>query len=208
MTLGLLLPVLLAAQALLRVRAIDNDGAARTAGARSAGLAVEVTDELGQPVAGAVVTVRLPDDGPSGSFANGLSSTILTTGTDGRANTSPISWNRLAGTAEIRITAVSGRLRAGTVATCLLSEPEPEKPAVAPDRERHGARVIVKQHPSGGGSHLKWILIAAAAAGAAVAALGLRGGGSPSSTPGGSIGGPGSVTSITASGPPTVGAHP
>jgi hypothetical protein len=191
LTLGLLLPVLLAAQALLRVRAIDNDGAARTAGARSAGLAVEATDELGKPVAGAVVTVRLPDDGPSGSFANGLSSTILTTGADGRAITSPISWNRLAGTAEIRITAVSGRLRAGTIATCRLSEAEPEKPAVAPDPERHGPRVIVKQHPS-----------------AAAAALGLRGGGSGSSTSGGSTGGSGSVTSITASGPPVVGVHP
>ena len=210
-----LLPVLLAAQtSLLRVRAIDNDGAARAAGSRSAGLAVEVTDELGKPVPGAVVTVRLPDDGPGGSFASGLSTTILTTGPDGRATTSPISWNRLAGTAEIRITAVSGRLRAGTVAACRLSEPEPEKAAAAPETkpevERHGPRVIVKEHPSGGGSHLKWILIGAAAAGATAAALGLRGAGNGSAAPGGSTGGSGSgtVTSITVSGPPVVGPHP
>ena len=210
LTLGLL-PVLLAAQtSLLRVRAVDNDGAARTAGSRSAGLAVEVTDGLGQPVPGAVVTVRLPDDGPSGSFASGLSSTILTTGPDGRASTSPISWNRLAGTAEIRITAVSGRLRAGTIAACHLSEPEHEKPSVAPEPETHGPRVIVKQHPPGGGGRLKWILIGAVVAGGAVAALGLRGGGGGSTAPGGSNGGsvPGSVTSITVSGPPVVGAHP
>jgi len=204
-----LLPMLLAAQtSLLRVRAIDSDGTARAAGSRSAGLAVEVTDGSGQPVPGAVVTVRLPDDGPSGSFASGLSSTILTTGADGRASTSPISWNRLAGTAEIRITAVSGRLRAGTIASCRLSEPELEKAAVAPETEGHGARVIVKQHASGGGSHLKWILIGAAAAGAAAAALGLRGSGSGSSATGGSTGGSGYVTSITASGPPVVGPHP
>jgi len=209
-----LLPVLLEAQtSLLRVRAIDSDGAARAAGSRSAGLAVEVTDGSGQPVPGAVVTVRLPDDGPGGSFANGLSSTILTTGADGRATTSPISWNRLAGTAEIRITAVSGRLRAGTVAACRLSEPEPEKPAAAaaaPEAERHGARVIVKEHASGGGGHLKWILIGAAAAGATAATLGLRGGGSASAGSSGSTGGggTGSVSSITASGPPVVGAHP
>ena len=206
-----LLPVLLAAQtSLLRVRAIDNDGAARAAGSRSAGLAVEVTDGLGQPVPGAVVTVRLPDDGPGGSFANGLSSTILTTGADGRATTSPISWNRLAGAAEIRITAVSGRLRAGTITSCRLSEPEPEKPAVAPEPERHGARVIVKPHASGGSGHLKWILIGAAAAGATAAALGLRGGGSGSGSAGngGSPGVPGSVSSITVSGSPVVGPHP
>ncbi len=210
-----LLPVLLAAQtSLLRVRAIDSDGAARAAGSRSAGLSVEVTDGSGQPVPGAVVTVRLPDDGPGGSFASGLSSTILTTGADGRATTSPISWNRLAGTAEIRITAVSGRLRAGTIAACRLSEPEPEKPtaaAAAPEPEGHGARVIVKERASsGGGSHLKWILIAAVAAGGAVAALGLRGGGSASAGSSGSTGGGGTgiVTSITPSGPPVVGAHP
>ena len=208
LTIGLLLPVFLAAQtSLLRVRAIDNNGADRRAGSRSAGLAVEVTDGLGQPVPGAVVTVRLPDDGPSGSFANGLNSAILTTGADGRASTSPISWNRLVGTAEIRITAVSGRLRAGTVAACRLSEPEPKKPAVAPEPERHGARVIVKQHASGGGGHLKWILIGAAAAGGAVAALGLRGGGSQGASGSAGGGGTGSVTSITVSGPPVIGPH-
>jgi len=206
-----LLPVLLGAQtSLLRVRAVDSDGAARAAGSRSAGLAVEVTDGSGQPVPGAVVTVRLPDDGPGGSFASGLNSTILTTGADGRAATSPISWNRLAGTAEIRITAVSGRLRAGTIAACRLSEAEPEKaPAAtaAPETERHGARVIVKHHASAGGGHLKWILIGAVAAGAAGAALGLHGGASASAATGGSGGGTGSVTSITALGPPVIGPH-
>jgi len=207
-TILLFLPVLLAAQtSLLRVRAIDSDGEARAAGSRSAGLAVEVTDGSGQPVPGAVVTVRLPDDGPGGSFANGLSSAILTTGADGRATTSPISWNRLAGTAEIRITAVSGRLRAGTVAACRLSEPEPEpEKSAAPQPERHGARVIVKQHASGGGGHLKWILIGAAAAGGAAAALGLHGGSASSGSTGGGGGG-GGVTSITAAGPPVVGPH-
>ena len=193
-------------QALLRVRAIDS--AARTAGSRSAGLAVEVTDELGKPVPGGVVTVRLPDEGPSGSFASGLSSVILTTGADGRASTTPISWNRLSGTAEIRITAVSGRLRAGTIAACRLSEPEPEKRAAASAPERHGPRVILKPHASGGGGHLKWILIGAAAAGATAATLGLRGSGTASSTAGGSTGGSGSVTSITAAGSPVVGPHP
>jgi hypothetical protein len=197
--LGCLLPLLLPAQTLLRVRAVDNDGAARTAGARSAGLAVEVTDELGKPVPGAVVTVRLPDDGPSGSFANGLSSTILTTGADGRASTTPISWNRLAGSAEIRITAVSGRLRAGTVAACRLAEPEPEKRAAAQEPERHGPRVIVKPKDSTGGHHLKWILIGAAAGGATAVALGLRGSGR-----GGQTSQTGTVSSITAAGAPTI----
>jgi hypothetical protein len=213
-TLGFLLPGLLAAQiSLLRVRPIDMNGAARAAGSRSAGFVVEVTDELGKPVPGAVVTVRLPDDGPSGAFANGLSSDILTTHDDGRAATTPVTWNRLAGSVEIRITAVSGRLRAGTVASCSLSEakPEPERRAVAAQTapastpETHGARVTLKDHASGvGGGHLKWILVGAAAAGAAVATLGLRGGGSHATQQTGSTG---TVSSITAAGAPSV-THP
>ncbi len=204
LTVGLLLPLLLPAQSSLRVRAVDSDGAARAAGSRSAGLAVEVTDELGKPVPGAVVTVRLPDDGPGGSFANGLSSEILTTGPDGRAHTTPIAWNRLAGAVEIRITAASGRLRAGTVAAWQLSEAAPEERAAAP-HEKHGPRVVMKPHPSGGGSHLKWILIGAAAAGATAVTLGLRGGGSASQS--GQTSQQGTVSSITPSGPPAVGSH-
>lgn len=202
---GLLLPVLLAAQtSLLRVGAIDSDGADHVAGSRSAGIAVEVTDGMGKPVPGAVVTVRLPDDGPGGAFANGASTAIVTTGPDGRAATTPITWNRLAGPVEIRITAVSGRLRAGTIAARRLSEPAPEKRTVL-ETEKHGPRVVMKPHASGGG-HLKWILIGATTAGAVAATLGLRssGGahGAQQST------GSGGVTSITAVGSPDVGAHP
>jgi hypothetical protein len=195
--LGLLLPALLAAEtSLLRVRVLDNDGAGHPAGSRSAGISVEVTDELGKAVPGAAVTVRLPDDGPGGAFANGVSTAILTTGPDGRATTTPITWNRLAGPVEIRIAAVSGPLRAETVARRLLSEPQPEK---------HGPRVVMKPQPSGGG-HLKWILIGAATAGAAAATLGLR-------SSGGAHGGQQSSGSaeaplINPSGSPTVGPHP
>ncbi len=211
LTLAFLLPVLLNAQtSLLRVRAVGSGGAAHAAGSRSAGITVEVTDELGKPVSGAVVTVRMPDDGPSGSFASGLSSAIITTGQDGRASTAPIAWNRLPGTAEIRITAISGKLRAGTIAAYSLSEPAPEAQAAAPEPEAYGPRIIVKQHPAsvgrGGVSHKKWILIGVATAGAAVATLGLRRGGSSSG--GGQSGQTGAVTSITPTGQPVVGPHP
>ncbi len=199
-----LLPVMLSAQiSLLRVRAIGDDGAGHAAGSRSAGIVVEAADELGKPVPGAVITVRLPDDGPGGSFATGLSSSIVTTGADGRATTAPITWNRLVGAVEIRITAISGRLRAGTIATCRLSEPEPIKQAAA-EPETHGARVILKSNASSGGGHLKWILIGAAAAGAA-ATCGLVVGRSHSAqqSAGGSSA-TGAVISISAHGPPTI----
>ncbi len=118
------LSALLAAETtLLQIRAIDADGAVHQAGSRSPGLTVAVTDEVGRPVAGAVVSFRLSEDGPGGAFANGLASEIVTTGADGRASTSAIRWNRIAGTVDIRVTAVKDRLRAGAIISQYLAEP-------------------------------------------------------------------------------------
>jgi hypothetical protein len=191
----LLLPVVLAAESsLLRIHMVESGGA-YVAGSRSPGLSVEVTDEMGAPVAGAVVNVRLPDEGPGGSFAGGLSSEIVTTAPDGRATTSPIRWNDLEGNVDIRVTAAKERLRAGTVVTRRLSDP----PA-----ERHGPVVLRKPQASEGSHHLRWILIGAAAAGAVGASLGLRGG----ATHGGDQpGAPGTVVAIAPTGPPSVGPH-
>jgi hypothetical protein len=72
--------------------------------------------------------------------------------------------------------------------------------------EKHGPRVLVKQHPSSGGGHLKWILIGAAAAGGAVATMGLRGHGGANGSA--QSGGSGTVSSITPAGSPVVGPHP
>jgi hypothetical protein len=121
-------------------------------GSRGPGLRLEINDEIGTPVAGAVISVRLPDDGPGGVFASGLASEILTTGADGRAATSPIRWNRLPGPVQIRVTAVKERLRAGTVVSQTLSEP---------------ARVVGR-----GKSRSKWPLVLLIAGGAVGAGLG------------------------------------
>jgi hypothetical protein len=192
----LLFPALLVAQSsLLRIRMVDSG--AYTAGSRSPGIVVEVTDELGAPVPGAVVNVRFPDDGPSGSFASGLSSEIAKTGADGRATTSPVRWNALPGAVDIRVTAAKDRLHAGTVVTCRLSDGLPE---------RHGPVVLVKPGASaaGGGHRLRWILIGAVAAGAAGIGLGLRGGGG-----GAQAGQPSAETGAVVIGAPTitVGSH-
>jgi|GEM_PF-495988 len=153
------LPVLLAAQSsLLQIRVVGGDGTVYAAGSRTAGIAVEVTDELGRPVAGAVASFHLPEDGSGGAFANGLGSEIVTTGVNGRATTTPVRWNRIPGPVEIRITAVSGRLRAGTVLTCELSDTV---------RAKAGAGVPAAPSLARTG-RLKWVLLGlAAAAGAA-----------------------------------------
>lgn len=157
--LALILPLLLAAQsAMLEIKLVEGAGALYAPGSRTPGLTVEVMDELRRPVSGAVVSVRLPDDGAGGSFANGLSSEILTTGTSGRAVTSPVRWNRVTGPVEIRITAVKGQLRAGTIASCEVSDGGIRQKASGPSQP---APAVQKRLP------VKWLVIAALAAGAA-----------------------------------------
>src|SRR5712692_3112741 len=65
-------PCLAMAQvASLQIKIIEGEGAVHEAGSRqSRPLTVEVTDEIGTPVAGAAVSFLLPDDGPGGVFSN------------------------------------------------------------------------------------------------------------------------------------------
>ena len=67
-----LLAVMLRAQdpAIVQIKVIEGEGAVYAVGSRATrGIAIQVTDETGRPVEGASVSFRLPDDGPSGSFA-------------------------------------------------------------------------------------------------------------------------------------------
>ncbi len=171
------LAFLMAAQAtLLQIRIVEGEGAVHAVGSRGPGLAVEITDEVGRPVSGAVVSLRLPDDGPAGVFANGMATEIVVTGSDGRAATTPIRWNRIAGALQIRITAVRDRLRAGTVVSQYLNDPGAKgaAPAVPAAAARSDAR----------SKWLKVALVAAAAAGVGFATgAAARGGKSPSEAP-------------------------
>ncbi len=154
--LALVLAALMAAQAtLLQIRVVEGEGTVHMAGSRSPGLTVEITDEVGRPVSGAVVSLRLPEDGPSGAFADGNATEILVTGADGRAATRPIRWNRIPGPVQIRITAVRDRLRAGTVVSQYLNDPDAKGGAPA-------APVAVRSK-----TRSKWMKVALIAAGAA-----------------------------------------
>jgi hypothetical protein len=153
------LAALLAFQgAVLQIHVLQGEGAVSFAGTRWPGLRLEITDEIGKPVAGAVVSVRLPDEGPGGVFSSGLASEILTTGPDGRAATSPIRWNRQSGPLQIRVTVVKERLRAGTLVSQTLSEGAGNRSAPAPVAAR-------------GKSRSKWPLVLLIAGGAAGAGL-------------------------------------
>jgi hypothetical protein len=153
------LALLIAGQeTVLQIRVIQGEGAVNTVGTRGPGVTLEVTDELGNPVEGAVVSLRLPDDGPSGSFAGGLASEILTTGKDGRIMTAPIRWNHFVGPVQIRVTVAKDRVRAGTVISQRL---------IASGASRTTTREITSQSKP----HSKWFWIAIIGAGAAGAGL-------------------------------------
>lgn len=165
MVLALWGTALLAQAPLVEIRVLDGEGAVHLSGSRAAGPVVQVVDELGRPVAGAIVSFRLPDDGPGGAFPSGLSSEIVTTGADGRASAPPVRWNRLAGPVQIRVTAVKNQLRAGTLIQQYLSDTAPAGSArvrsatAAQPRARMGRRA-------------RWIVVGAVVAGAAGFAAG------------------------------------
>ncbi len=79
---------------------------------------VQVEDENHKPIAGAAVVFFLPNQGPSGFFANGGKSLTVTTNADGRATASAITRNNLSGQMAIRVTAAF----AGQTATATITQ--------------------------------------------------------------------------------------
>jgi len=150
--------------AILQIRVVEGEGATYGIGSRATrGLTVQVADETGRPIDGATVSFRLPEDGPSGTFAGGGKTEIVTTKADGRASAWGMQWNRITGLVEVRITAAKGQTRAGIVCAQYLSS--------APDA------VSAKPQTAKSGSHrMLWILVGVAgAAGAGIAAAAVGG---------------------------------
>ena len=151
--------------AVLQIRIVEGEGAVHAAGARSPQfLTVEVTEETGKPVEGAAVTFHLPEDGPSGTFFNGLRTDVTTSDSRGRAVLPRFAANREPGRFQVRIVASKEQARAGIVSFQYITGPAGGAvPAASASRSRHRAR---------------WITIAAlVAGGAAAGALAGRSGG-------------------------------
>ena len=146
--------------AILQIQVSGGEGAVHAAGARdSRGIAVVVTDETGRPVEGAAVSFHLPEQGPSGTFVNGLRTEVAVTDDRGRAAVHSIEFNRVAGRFEIRIVASKEQARAGTVSFQYIAGTSPGAAAAA-----------VK---GGGHRRKKWLIVAAAVvAGAGAAGVG------------------------------------
>jgi hypothetical protein len=140
--------------AVLHIQVMDGEGSVNLAGSRNPRpLAVEVTDETGKPVEGAAVSFHLPDEGPGGTFGNGLRTEVTITDARGRASLHALQLNHAPGRFAIRIVASKEQARAGMESFQYIAEP-----AGAPK-----SGVSIKR------GKFKWVLWAALAGGAAAA---------------------------------------
>ncbi|MBV9503947.1 MAG: hypothetical protein JO323_02970 [Acidobacteriia bacterium] len=200
--LGLALASMATAQvAILQIQVIEGEGGVFAPGARSTHpLTVEVTDETGRPVPGAAVNFHLPEDGPSGAFANGLRTEVATTDERGHATLRGLQMNRVPGRLQIRITASKEQARAGIVSFQYIADPASGTPLGA-SGHTGGKQAAVRS----GGSHghkKKWIIILAGVGVGAAAGLKFTHSGSASSSS--SSAAAGSPTIITTIGTPTI----
>lgn len=159
--------------AILQIRVLEGEGLVHSVGTRAIKpLSVQITDETGKPAEGVAVSFRLPEEGASGRFGNGLRSDIVTTNSEGKAVAWGVEWGKGAGSVEIRITAAKGEARAGTVVAQYLTEPTAANHMKAKSDADAARRVAA----STGKSRAKWItltaLVAGAAAGGVAAAAG------------------------------------
>ncbi|HZT29036.1 MAG TPA: hypothetical protein VFA33_04085 [Bryobacteraceae bacterium] len=150
--------------ALLHIQVIEGEGAVHLPGSRGARpLSVLVTDENGRPQAGVAVTFHLPEEGPSGMFANGLRTDLVLTDAYGRATLRSLQVNRIQGPFRIRITAVKDQVRAGVVSLQSIGEGRNAVES-APSATAKTSASVPARAKSG---KRKWVLVAVAAAAAA-----------------------------------------
>jgi hypothetical protein len=110
----------------LQIRVLAGEGAIHPARGRSTHpLVVQVIDEGNRPVQTAVVGFRLPEEGPGGSFVNGLKTELVTTDSEGKASLSGFQASELMGAFQIRVTAAKGKARAGIVISQHVAGVEP-----------------------------------------------------------------------------------
>ncbi len=116
------LPHLKAQSSLLEAHIISGEGQVSRPGSHlPRPLVVEVTDETGQGVKGALVSFQMPDSGVSGTFRNGLKSEILTTDSAGRVSLHGLEAGGFAGRFQIRMTIAKGEARAGAVSNQFIA---------------------------------------------------------------------------------------
>jgi hypothetical protein len=155
--------------AILQIRVVEGEGAIHLPGARSTrAITVEITEETGKPVSSAAVTFHLPEDGPSGTFTNGLRTEVVLTDARGYATLHGFTANRIPGRFQLRIVTSKEQARAGTVSFQYIAEPK-------------SGLVTAAKTPA---ARKRWLAVAVAAVtGGTVVGLAAARGSSPASPP-------------------------
>ena len=170
--------------AILQIQVIEGEGTVHAPGSRSAHpLTVDVTDETGRPVEGAAVTFHLPENGPGGSFGNGLRTEVATTDARGRASAPSFQLNRTPGRFAIRIIASKEQARAGIESFQYVAELNSGAAAAPAARSATGRR-------------WKWALAVVVAGGAVGGVIASRSKGNSSAPASASAQPPGTPVSI------------
>jgi hypothetical protein len=97
----------------LHIHVVDDPGPAQPQSTSVKGYVLQVTNTSGAPVAGAAVALRLPEDGPTGRFANGLRAWVAYSDPAGIARFPVIQWGETGGPVQVRVTAAKGVSHAG-----------------------------------------------------------------------------------------------
>jgi hypothetical protein len=117
----------------LQMRLVQGTTQAVTGATDGQGLVIEVTDASGTPVPGAAVSLRLPEDGATGIFADGTRSAVAYTNAFGHAQIRGILWGATPGIVPMRITATNGTAHAGMlIEEKLTAAPAGIAPAAQP----------------------------------------------------------------------------
>jgi hypothetical protein len=114
--------------AVLHVHVADDPGPAHPQSTSAKGYVVQVTNAGGAPVSGAAVALRLPDDGPTGRFSNGLRAWVAYSDSAGIARFPVIQWGEYSGQVELRVTAAKGTLHTGLI---IAQEIGSDRPSVS-----------------------------------------------------------------------------
>lgn len=160
---------------ILQIQVLEGDGGVFTAASRAVRpMTVRVTDETGAPREGVAVTFRLPEEGVTGHFQNGLKTDLVLTSADGRAVSPNITWGPMAGPVRVRVTAARDDARAGVLVPVYvaMSPADGSGTLVAGAAIAPGAAPIRVEGNKPNGPKLKsrrsWVRVAGVAAAAGV----------------------------------------
>ena len=157
---------------ILQLQILEGENAVFAASGRALKpITVRVTNEIGAPVAGVAVSFRLPEEGVTGIFQNGLRTDMVLSGADGKAVSPNIAWGPLAGPARLRVTAALDEARAGALVPVYVSADNVVAAGAAIAPQRFDSTPAPKLRKKRG--WIRWVVAAVAAGGGAGIAMAL-----------------------------------